>query len=330
METMMSDGAVRWRARCKLLLAQNCAQATLLTLEDAFGTRVPGLVKAATNLEGGVVGCGSSCGVVTGGVLGIGALRWFGRENGAAFSEQAVFELCREYVQWFRNRFGTTLCGERTGLDFARPTGMLRYVLPGTKLVGCLQHIGEAVAYLCHRLREPDAQGTSACGGAPAAGVLPADPHCACTVFRRLRDEADGRVPWMLGSATGLAGGAGGDGAACGALLGAFLSLGLAWGLDVRAMNLAGITRAFLVGHYHLVRHGRFARRSPGEVPDEPFARGRYLADRFVDRFGSLHCAEITGRGFGSVGEVRAFLDSGGCSETLSWCVGEARTLAAC
>ena len=65
---------IRWKARRNFLYAQNCAQATLLTLGWTFETSDPVLTKAATNFEGGCVGCGSTCGVVSGGVLGLGAL----------------------------------------------------------------------------------------------------------------------------------------------------------------------------------------------------------------------------------------------------------------
>jgi len=320
----LSETSVRWRARGRLLHAQNCAQATLLTLEDVLDARFPGLVKAATNLEGGVVGCGSTCGVVTGGVLGIGAAL-----ARAGAGQDRILDLSREYVHWFGGRFGTTLCRERTRVDFTRAGGLARYLLSGTKLGLCLQHIGEALVFLSGRIREEAPAAVPAIGGDPPPCSVPEDPHCAGTVIRRLGGCGQEPPAGILGAASGFLGGVAGDGAACGALVGAFLALGLDQGLDVRAMNLAGITRAFVVGHVHLVQHERRARGTAAELPPEPFARTRFLADRFVGRFGSLHCAEITGRRFSSFREVRSHLCTGaGCREVFAWCVGEARGLA--
>lgn len=317
-----SDGAIRRRARTRLLLAQNCAQATLLTLEDVGGARFPGLARAATNLEGGVVGCGSTCGVVTGGVLGIGAAL---SRGGAA--EEEILGLSREYVQWFETRFGTTLCRERTGVDFGGAGGMLRYLLPGTKLLLCLQHTGEALVFLSSRVRRRSA-GARSPETEAGPGGLPREPHCAGSVIRRLPGGGSEPLAGILAAASGFSGGVAGNGAACGALLGAFLWLGLEQGLDPRAMSLAGVTRTFIVGHVNLARHRRLGHRSPGQLPREPFARTRFLADRFLDRFGSLHCAEITGTRFASSTEIRDHLCAGdGCERVLSWCVRQAGEL---
>ena len=93
-------------------------------------------------------------------------------------------------------------------------------------------------------------------------------------------------------------------------------------------MGFGGIVKAFVEGHRNLVKHERFAKGPAQDLPKEAFARSRYLADRFEKAFGSLNCREITGRGFASPDELRAFLpESKVCGEIFSWCGQEATRL---
>ena len=364
---------LRQRARLNLLLAQNCAHATLWSLQDALGWKTPALLRAATNFEGGVVGCGETCGVVTGGILAIGATLGVATTAEPDAREEAILGLAARYLSWFEGRFGTSLCRERVQVDFHRARGLVRYLLPGDKLFKCLHHTGEAVAFLAAALAEetgagptpetmpgrPDGQLSaagrpsdnpypqgcergraaeqvsrlktdSAAGLAPASG--PQEPHCAWTVLKSIHSVQtleDERVIW---AATGLGGGLALNGAVCGALLGGILAIGLRYGYDVRKMSLAAVTRAFLRGHRSLLQTGREPPRP------EAFARSKYLAEGFQERFGSLRCAEIAGRSTPSVPGARFFpsretlgsflRESDKCQAIMSWCTGEGRRLA--
>jgi hypothetical protein len=315
-------------ARFNLVYASNCAQATLLTLGRSLERSDPVLTKAATNFEGGCVGCGSTCGVVSGGVLGIGALLSCLPREDPVQLEKDIYEASVGYRKWFEERFGTSLCQERVQVDFGTPGGFLSYLFPGDKLVRCLRHIGEALV----RLNEEVLQ-TARKRGLPirfTQGMQggPTEPHCAYSVFRRvaLRSGSSGSsVGWAC---TGLGGGVALSGAVCGGLLGAILGLGLEYGTDPESMGFGGILKAFVVGHRNLFRHEALAQGPVRDLPREAFARSRYLADRFEKAFGSLNCREITGRTFSSPDELRAFLsESGVCGEIFSWCEREALEL---
>jgi C_GCAxxG_C_C family probable redox protein len=312
-----------------LLYAQNCAQATLLSLQTSFASIDDTLVKAATNFEGGVVGCGSTCGVVSGGILGIGAvLSSRSSPEGPGAREQEIHHLSRHYLKWFENRFGTTLCRERTHVDFATASGLVRYFVPGLKLLKCLKHIGEAVSYLTQKI--PLASEKADLPGIPdpSQACVPRDPHCACSVFRNLVAEAGERFSVVEGATTGLWGGVAMSGAACGALTGAILGMGLEFGCNLRAMSFTAITSSFVRGHHNLLRHKTLRKSRPEELPGEAFARSRYLADGFQDRFGSLHCLDITGREFSGPEALRMHLqESDTCREVLLWCEREAAEL---
>lgn len=321
MET--GERKIQRTARLNLLYAQNCAHATLLSLEDVFGYRYPVLLRAATNFEGGLVGCGETCGVVTGGVLGIGALASSGGHDDRDRREEAVQRLSREYKTWFESRFGTSVCRERTQVDFSTMGGLVRYLLPGDKLVKCLHHIGQAVGFLSRHIRKEIPGAASEGGRSSADADGPLEPHCCYTVLRRIGQAGLESDPALVWATAGLAGGVAQSGSVCGALLGAVLSLGLEFGYDPRSMGVGGITAAFIRGHWNLLR-------KPGtEIPREAFARSRALADHFRKRFGSLRCRDITGRSFSRPQDVRIFLgESRNCQAVLSWCEAEAGALA--
>jgi hypothetical protein len=319
---------IRWKARRNLVYAQNCAQATLLTLGWTLETLDPVLTKAATNFEGGCVGCGSTCGVVSGGVLGLGALLSCLPNGDPKQLEEEIYEVSIAYREWFERRYGTGACYERVQVDFGTLNGLLSYLFPGHKLLRCLQHIGEALVCLNDKVLE-----TAAKKKAPPKfnqGIVggPSEPHCAFTVFKKLiapTETPPSSVGWAC---TGLGGGVALGGGVCGALLGAILGLGLQYGTDPASMGFGGIVRAFVVGHHHLVKHEAYAKGPVEDLPTEAFARCRYLADRFEKTFGSLNCKVITDRSFSSPDELKGFLaESEVCGQIFAWCDQEAAKL---
>jgi hypothetical protein len=325
---MKTQKRTRWKARQDLLYAQNCAQATLLTLGGTLQDADPALTKAATNFEGGCVGCGSTCGVVSGGVLGIGALLSRLPYDSTEDLESDMYGLSVAYREWFEERFGTSVCRDRVQVDFGTLGGLLSYLFPGDKLLRCLHHVGEALVCLTDMIRKSaEDRGFPLVFGQGAAGG-PSEPHCAYTVFKGLAARAGAPVIPVGWACTGLGGGVALSGAVCGALLGAILGLGLQYGYDPKAMGFGSIVKAFVVGHRNLVKHETLARGPVEDLPEEAFARSRYLADRFERAFGSLNCREITGRRFASADELRAFLPgSEVCREVFAWCDREATQL---
>lgn len=59
------------------------------------------LLKAGTGLEGGVVASGSTCGVVTGGALGLGLMYDDELKKKGDCAEVALLSLVGDYVRWF-------------------------------------------------------------------------------------------------------------------------------------------------------------------------------------------------------------------------------------
>jgi len=194
-------------------------------------------------------------------------------------------EEVRDYVHWFRDSFGTTLCRERTGVDFYKLSGQLRYLLPGDRFSRCMWHIGKTASHLKQRiaLDRPGARGQE---GSPDQAS-----HCATDVLRGVRkacgigNEVLEKIAFVLDGGVGFTGGV------CGAMAGAVMAANLAYGWDIRSMSKPKTIKEFVVGHLNLLRK----RKASGR---ETFAVGREILKRFEDRAPSLECERITGRFF--------------------------------
>ncbi len=300
--------SAKWAARARLVKDMNCATATLEAVQDVFGVRDDLLLRCVTGLEGGVVAGGSTCGVITGGSLGM-AQVWEKATRRDPASSPEFMALVRRYVEWFARTFGTTLCSERTGIDFYTTAGQVRYFLPGDRVLRCISHIGSAVAYLreeAGRFSE-DARSETGVRGVRAEGI-----GCATTVLANVRLRTGLGDPRIERAAGALSGGVGLSGGVCGALVGAVMGINLLVGMDVRRMNRLSVMRDFAVGHVNLLL------RRPRWMP-EPFGIGREIVCRFSEQAPSRQCRLIVGREFSSPARLSAFLSSSPtCSDLIA------------
>lgn len=242
-------------------------------------------LRAATGLEGGLVACGSTCGVVTGGALGIALMRMNGLEDMREETRSAVMKEAREYVDWFHDSFRTTLCRERTSVDFYRMKGQLRYFLPDA--VGkCLWHTGKAASRLNFMSRKQTVDSDESAAGQDSESV-----HCAAEVLQGVRESCGAGDAFLEKIAFVLDGGVALSGGVCGAMAGAVMAANLVFGWDIREMSYPRTIREFVRGHLNLLK------RLPSESP-ETFTIGREIMRRLRVREPVLECSCITGRTF--------------------------------
>lgn len=261
------------------------------------------MLKAVTGLEGGVVASGSTCGVVTGGALGLALLHEKDLAQGNEYAEMAVTDKARKYVEWFDLEFGTTICRERTGIDFYKPGGQLRYLLPGDRIARCLWHIGRAA----HKLNSLSGTGLSAAVESidvPTTGI----PHCAESVLRGVRERTDIGDSLLERSSIVFDGGITLTGGICGALAGAIMAINLLLGKDIRNTRYRSTIKGFVTGHINLL----VAR--PLTVPD-PFSVGKEIVRDFREKTGTLDCRGITNREFT---DWKDFIEYRGSSDVCS------------
>ncbi|MBN1613099.1 MAG: C_GCAxxG_C_C family protein [Deltaproteobacteria bacterium] len=294
----MKNDRAYWGRRAAFYLIKdlNCALASHEAIQGIIGRQEDSVLRAVTGLEGGVVASGSTCGVITGGALGLALAFDRALQERGPPAEAGITDLVGQYSRWFGDSYGTTFCRLRSRADFYKPWGQIRYLLPGDRVAGCLWHIRGAIRYLHDRIRAglPETGGLS--GGAVHQPV-----HCALGVLDLFRkrtgignDPLD-RIAFVLDGGVGLSGGV------CGALVGAILGINLKFGLDIRQGNLRDTIKAFLIGHINLLKE------HPMGAP-EPFCIGKEIVANFRQRAGSMNCRELTGQSFEGYDDFQGFI----------------------
>ncbi len=284
--------------------------AFLEVFQDMYGIPNDTVLKAVTGFEGGVVACGATCGIVTGGAIGI-ALNHadFLKQEGER-ANKAILEKTGAYVEWFEKRFGSCRCRAQTGIDFYSAYGQLRYFFPGEKVAGCMLKIRRAARYL-YDFRQFCPK--SVAGAENSLNLSNHSVHCAVNVLEKIRQKTGIGDDLLETVAVSLDGGVGLSGNVCGALAGAVMGINLLLGLDIRNISFATTVKAFVIGHLNLL--GR-------DIPDarEPFAVGRHLITRFRERAGGVQCSSITGRRFNGYEEFQAVMASSDrCAQLIEY-----------
>lgn len=290
LKTTYSSRHIRRAVRFRLFRDMNCALAIVDTLQKALDLPDDDILAAATGFEGGCGGCGSTCGVITGGAL---VLAQAIDDRGKGESPPSDGDMIRSagaYHRWFQDMFGTTLCAERTGVNFHSARGLLRYFLPGNRMARCFSHIGPAAAYLTDQIQrytpgERRFENTKA--GNDGSEIV----HCAGSVLERLDGGVDGTRQRLMRISAVFDGGVGLSGGLCGALAGALLAVNVRFGARVRRTSLIRTATDFVIGHMHLIRR-------PGVSLPDPYAIGKEIVTRFREVVGGVACRDITGRTF--------------------------------
>jgi hypothetical protein len=287
-----------WGRRASMFLWKdlNCALATLEVFQDMTSLRQDSILKAATGLEGGCVASGSTCGVLSGGALGLALTRESDLiENGPA-AEREILSKVNRYVNWFEETYGTSFCRERSRSNFHTTSGLLRYLLPGDRVVRCMWHIRGALRYLYESRHQ-----TSALIPDSVYSNTGIPFHCAKAVLSGVRNKTGVGNIQLERLSFVFDGGLGFSGGLCGALAGSVMAINVLLGLDVRHMNYWGIIKAFTVGHINLLKE------NPVGAP-EPFMAGREVVENFRKSAGSLECREIAGKKFSGWDDFQEYI----------------------
>jgi hypothetical protein len=271
------------------------------------------ILKSCTGLEGGVVASGSTCGVISGGALGLALMHEKDLQEKGIAGEIGVLKMVGDYVDQFERNYGTTQCRKRSGVDFYTPGGQIRYILPGDKVARCLWHIGGAVRYL-YTLQ---GKGIPAVGG--DEGVSTGSPHhCAQTVLKEVREKTGVGDPLLERLSFVFDGGIGLKGKACGALVGAIMAVNLKFGWPIRDMSYFQTVKGFFVGHSNLLR------RKPSGMP-EPFGVGMEIVKNFRNKAMGIDCRQIIEKDFKNWNDFQQHMAiSGKCAGLIKKGVDEA------
>jgi hypothetical protein len=256
------------------------------------------LLKSFTGLEGGVVAVGSTCGVVSGGAIGLALSHYDEIVEKGIPAQAGALALVGEYVKWFEENFGTSLCRERTGVDFYTIMGQLRYFMPGDKVSKCLWHIRGAIRYL-YSFRQKELPMIEVQSDENQDEPI----HCAQAVLKAIKEQTGIGDDLLEQLSFVFDGGIGLQGGACGALAGAILGVNSVIGMNVRKMKYSEIFKAFAVGHKNLLTN------KPVEKP-EPFNVGKEMVKNFRQEAGEIECRKITAQQFSDWPDFQNFISS--------------------
>ncbi len=258
------------------------------------------ILKACTGLEGGIVAAGSTCGVVSAGVLCLACDAEPDLLQGDTAAEKAVMERAARHVRWFEETYGSSFCRDRTGVNFYSTTGQLRYLVPGDKVIPCLLHIRGTIRYLFNnRLSDGRQDANLPPNPPPDTGKKPV--HCASAVLRGIRRQTGignirlERMAFVLDGGVALSGGG------CGALIGAVMAVNLVLGLHIRQLSYGATIGAFARGHANLLR-------KKNRISPESFAVGRKVVSDFQEMAAGIECRGITGRSFSDWDSFQAYM----------------------
>ncbi|UCD85754.1 MAG: C_GCAxxG_C_C family protein [Deltaproteobacteria bacterium] len=274
-----------------------------------MGRREDTMLKAVTGLEGGVVASGSTCGVVTGGALALALMNDATLKEGDLPAERDLLTVSGDYLNWFTQHFGTTRCRDRTGIDFYKRTGQLRYLLPGDRVARCLFHIGRAVGALIPYIQK----GLPPIDYSSQAEAQTEPMHCARLVLESVREKTGIGDRLLERSSIVFDGGVGLKGGICGALVGALMAVNILYGTNIRQMSYFRIVKAFLVGHQNLLADS--TRGTP-----EAFGVGKNILQEFRHRAGATECREITDKAFGDWQDFQGYISTAEkCKDLISF-----------
>jgi len=155
------------------------------------------------------VASGSTCGVITAGGLGLALLHDNLLQDRGTAAEAGVLSVVGDYFRWFEESFGSSLCKERTGINFYTALGQVRYFLPGGRVGKCLWHLRGAMRHL-YRYQTTDLPRSDM-----KQRELQGEPiHCAGAVLRGINNSTGigdpllERLSFIYDGGVGLQGGA--------------------------------------------------------------------------------------------------------------------------
>ncbi len=277
------------------------------------GSQDNDLIKAVTGLEGGCVACGSTCGVVSGGALGIALDHESEIAESGVSAEKKVLLQVGEYVDWFEKTYGSSFCRGRTRTDFYSTLGQLKYFLTIYRLAGCFRHIRGSMRFFYQTNQKPAASPDNS-----ATDKAGKPLHCAKAVLEGIRENTGIGNKRLENLSFVFDGGVGLSGGVCGALVGAITGINLLLGLSVRDMSYWKIIKGFSVGHVNLLVDRPFGTR-------EPFNAGKQVVKKFAEIAGSFECQAITGKKFSSWDDFQAFIQGKSqCLKLIDFAVEEA------
>lgn len=131
----------------------NCAQSVLAAFEDAAGADRKLLLRAASDLGGGISGTHGTCGAVTGMLIALGMIRGYD-EAGDLGTKKRLYGEGQELIARFNELFGTTNCHELVSSVAPALKGVENPLVTEENAKPCTVFVASAAAILDSFLEE--------------------------------------------------------------------------------------------------------------------------------------------------------------------------------
>ncbi len=277
-----------------------CSLTQIKPFQEAFDQVDDDVLKAIMGLAGGMFFKGSTCGVVFSGALTLAMLMDSEISEWKTADEIKLHSLIKDYFTWFHEKYGTTLCRERSRMNLWKLRGVLGCFLPHTIYKG-LSHSGGASKYIYSiKDLEPEIELNH-------DSEFPNKFHCAKQVLEKIRNKTEIGNSTVERISIALDGGVGLQGGACGAMTGAIMALGLHLAKNIRKSGILSNWKDFLQSPKKLNKQKSF---------DDLFSVGGKLMDSFLEQTNSLECKDISNTTFNSWKEFQQF----GASDSSKVC----------
>ena len=270
--------------KSKILLFKtlNCCESQIIPIQALYDVTDTNLRKCVTGLAGGINNNGSTCGVIFGGALNLAVMHRATSQSWDISNEINLIHDVQKFVKSFEQKFGSSLCRERTGLDLKKITGKLGLLIP-SKAKGCVKQTAWTMNYISKsKISSLDSSINSI-------------DHCSSSIFEGIKNRIGISDPYLQQLSTGLSGGIGLSGGGCAALSAGIMLLGLKYGNED-------------------LENGK--KRNPLRYSPPKFVKyANKLIKLFKKKFRSLECRDITNTTFKDIENFNEYRSQGHCSE---------------
>ncbi|MGD9397078.1 MAG: C-GCAxxG-C-C family protein [Candidatus Thorarchaeota archaeon] len=148
----MTDDTVK-RAMTYFSTDYNCSQSVMKSILEAKGLDFSEIFQLAAGFGGGVGLQGHICGAVSGAVAAIGVI------NGTKFDDakqhkEATYEMVAKFMTAFKEKNGSIICDDLTGIEMADITAHDRAIEDGTFEEVCPGYVKDAVRIVLDLTKE--------------------------------------------------------------------------------------------------------------------------------------------------------------------------------
>jgi len=270
--------------KSKILLFKtlNCCESQIIPIQALYDVTDTNLRKCVTGLAGGINNNGSTCGVIFGGALNLAIMHRAKSQSWDISNEIDLIHDVQKFVKLFEQKFGSSLCRDRTGLDLKKITGKLGLLIP-SKAKGCVKQTAWTMNYVSEsRTSTSDSSINSI-------------DHCSSSIVEGIKNRIGISDPYLQQLSTGLSGGIGLSGGGCAALSAGIMLLGLKYGNEDLEIG---------------------KKRSPLRWSPPIFVKyANQLIKLFKEKFGSLECRDITNTTFKDIENFNEYRSQGHCNE---------------